>query len=99
MKMPVSKERAKCIRKFLYYFRGGFGGEKYTSWERDYKWAAHVKWKENLYKKEYLRLLALKDYAEIARRATWLESGTNQYSLIRVVVKRSWQIPVFRISP
>ena len=77
MKMTVSKERAKCIRKFLYYFPGGFAGNKYTSWERDYKWAAHVKWKENLYKKEYLRLLALKDYAEIARRATWLESGTN----------------------
>lgn len=77
MKMPVLKPRAKCIRKFLYYFPGGFAGEKYTSWERDYKWAAHVKWKENLYKKEYLRLLSAKDYAEIARRAIWMESGTN----------------------
>ena len=75
--MPVLKPRAKCIRKFLYYFPGGFAGEKYTSWERDYKWAAHVKWKENLYKKEYLRLLSAKDYAEIARRAIWMESGTN----------------------
>ncbi|HEX6192482.1 MAG TPA: hypothetical protein VFZ42_08960 [Chitinophagaceae bacterium] len=75
--MPVLKPRAKCIRKFLYYFPGGFTGEKYTSWERDYKWAAHVKWKENLYKKEYLRLLSAKDYAEIARRAIWMESGTN----------------------
>ena len=75
--MPVLKQRAKCIRKFLYYFPGGFTGKKYLSWERDYKWNAHIAWKENLYKKEYDRLLAEKEFLEIVRRAIWVESRTN----------------------
>ena len=73
----ISKSRTKWLKKFLYYFPGGFSGKKYVSWERDYKWNAHLAWKEHLNKKEYTRLLEEKDYAEIARRATWLESRTN----------------------
>ena len=73
----VSKQRARCIKKFLYYFPGGFTGKKYMAWERDYKWNAHIAWKENLYKKEFERLLAEKDFVEIARRSVWLESRTN----------------------
>jgi hypothetical protein len=73
----ISRQRTKCIRKFLHYFPGGFRGRKYQDWERDYKWLAHIAWKENLYKKEYELLLRNKDYVEIARRAVWLESRTN----------------------
>lgn len=71
------RKRKKCLRKFLYYFPGGYKGKKYISWERDYKWNAHLAWKENLNKKEYRRLLDAKEYQEIARRATWIESRTN----------------------
>lgn len=75
--LPVAKQRAGCIRKFLYYFPGGFQGKKYIAWERDYKWNAHVAWKETLHKKEYQRLLGEKEFLEIARRAIWIESRTN----------------------
>lgn len=77
MRFEVSRQRAVCIKKFLYYFPKGFQGEKYISWERDYKWQAHVNWKENLNKKEFQRLLKEKDFKEVARRATWIESKTN----------------------
>ena len=75
--MAVSKQRARCIKKFLYYFPGGFTGKKFMAWERDYKWNAHIAWKGNLYKKEFERLLAEKYFLEIARRSVWLESRTN----------------------
>ena len=74
-KMQASRKR--CLKKFTYYFPGGYQGKKYVDWERDYKWNAHLAWKENLDKPEYSRLLAEKDYEEIARRAVWLESRTN----------------------
>ena len=77
IKLPASAKRAKCIKKFLYYFRGGFTGEKYIAWERDYKWMAHLVWLETLAKKEYLRLLKEEEYQEIALRAVRLESRTN----------------------
>ncbi len=64
-------------RKFLYFFRGGFYGDKYLGWERDYKWNAHLAWEKELNKKEYERLLHLQDYEEIARRAVRIESRTN----------------------
>jgi hypothetical protein len=73
----ITAERKRCIKKFLYYFPGGYEGEKYIAWEREYKWNAHIAWNENLYKKEFQALLDAKEYDEIARRAIWLESRTN----------------------
>ena len=73
----ITRSHTKWLKKFLYYFPGGFAGKKYISWERDYKWNAHLAWKEQLNKVAFARLLAEKDYTEIARRATWLESRTN----------------------
>lgn len=70
-------KRKRCIKKFLYYFPGGYEGKKYIAWEREYKWNAHLAWKENLNKKEFQRLLDEQQYEEIARRAVWLESRTN----------------------
>ena len=84
----VSKQRARCIKKFLYYFAEGFTGKKYVAWERDYKWNAHIAWKENLHKKEYERLLAEKDFLEIARRSVWLESRMNLlFSFVKMVLR------------
>jgi len=73
--LTASKQR--CLKKFLYYFPGGYENKKYIDWEREYKWNAHLAWIENLNKKEFSRLLAEKSFDEIARRAVWLESRTN----------------------
>ena len=73
----VSKQKTRAKRKFLYYFPGGFTGQKYRSWERDYKWNAHLAWTEQLGKKEYERMLGEKDFLGIAKKATALESKTN----------------------
>ena len=76
-KPQLSKQRKKCIRKFLYYFPGGFRGEKYRSWERDYKLNANNLWTENLDRKKFAGMLEEGNYSEIARLATWIESKTN----------------------
>ena len=65
------------MRKFLYYFPGGFKGKKYISWEREYKWNAHLAWEQQLNKEDFSHLLLKGDYTEIARRAITLESKTN----------------------
>ena len=73
----TEKARQKCIKKFLYYFPGGYQGKKFISWERDYKWAAHIAWQEQLNKAIFHELLEKADYGEIARRAVKIESKTN----------------------
>ena len=73
----VPREKRKAIRKFLYYFPGGFKGRKYIDWERDYKWNAHLAWMEKLNKKELTNLMADKQFLEIAKRAAGIESKTN----------------------
>lgn len=71
------RARRKCIRKFQYYFPGGYRGEKYKSWERNYKWEAHLSWEEKLNKKVFKRLLKEGQYREITKRAISIESKTN----------------------
>lgn len=71
------RARRKCLKKFLYYFPGGYHGKKYIVWEREYKWNAHLDWQEKLNKQVFKNLLAVGDYAEIAKRAVTLESKTN----------------------
>jgi hypothetical protein len=68
---------ARCRRKFLSFFRQGFHGEKYRSWERDYKWEAHQAWEERLGRKEMDALLAAREYGKVAARAVRIESRTN----------------------
>jgi len=76
-KTLLSKERARCRKKFLYYFKKGFNDQTYLDWERDYKWNAHLAWEEQLNQEEYSRLLAARKYDEIANRAVRIESRTN----------------------
>jgi hypothetical protein len=73
----IEKARQKCIKKFLYYFPGGYQGKKYIEWERDYKWAAHIAWQEQLNRSVFKELLVQADYGEIAKRAVKIESKTN----------------------
>jgi hypothetical protein len=72
-----SRKRKQCLKKFLYYFPKGFADETYRAWERNYKWEAHKAWEASLNKQEYERLLADKEYEEIALRAVRIETKTN----------------------
>jgi hypothetical protein len=71
------RARHKCVRKFQFYFPGGYRGNKYMSWERNYKWEAHVRWEEKLNKNEFKNLLQAGEFIEIAKRAITIESKTN----------------------
>ncbi len=71
------RARRECRKKFLYYFPKGFKDQKYIDWERDYKWQAHLEWEKNLNQKAFRELLRSKNYAEIASRATRIETKTN----------------------
>jgi hypothetical protein len=77
MAKTISKQAAKAIKKFLYYFPRGFTDKKYIDWERDYKWNAHLSWNELLNQSEFRRLLRNSEFEEIAKRAISLESKTN----------------------
>jgi hypothetical protein len=68
---------ARCRRKFLRYFPGGFRDETYLAWERDYKWEAHRRWEEALDRATFRALLRGGEHAEIAARAVRVESRTN----------------------
>jgi hypothetical protein len=73
----ISTSVARCRKKFLHYFPGGFTDETYIAWERGYKWEAHEAWNETLNQAEYRSLLRKGEFAEIAARAVRLESKTN----------------------
>ena len=73
----LSAGAARCRRKFLRFFPGGFRDETYIDWERGYKWAAHERWTESLGEPEYRALLKAGDFTEIAARAVRIESRTN----------------------
>lgn len=64
-------------RKFLMYYPGGFRDEDYLALERDYKWQAHLQWREALGKETLRRLIHQGRFAEIAERATRIEARTN----------------------
>jgi hypothetical protein len=68
---------ARCRRKFLRFFPGGFRDETYCAWERDYKWEAHQRWEQQLGRSTFRALLRAGEHAEIAARAVRLESKTN----------------------
>jgi hypothetical protein len=66
-----------CQRKFLKFFPGGFGDQKYIDWEREYKWNAHERWEELLGQAELRALIRSGEHQEVARRAVTIESRTN----------------------
>lgn len=68
---------AGCRRKFLGFFPDGFRDETYLAWERDYKWAAHVAWRDALGRDRLDALIAAGQHADVAREAVRIESRTN----------------------
>ena len=66
-----------CRRKFLKFFPDGFRDETYASWEREYKWNAHLRWVENLEAQRMRALMKAGEYEELARTAVTIESRTN----------------------
>jgi hypothetical protein len=77
MAKAPSRAVVACRRKFLHYFPQGFRDPTYLDWERDYKWAAHRRWTDELGADEFTRLLSRGEHEEIARRAVVVESRTN----------------------
>jgi hypothetical protein len=70
-------KEARCRRKFLRIFPGGFRDETYLDWERNYKWEAHRRWAAELDHAQMQALLDERAYVEIAARAVRIESRTN----------------------
>ena len=66
----------RCRRKFLRYFKGGFGDATYLAWERDFKWEAHRRWERELGREELERLVTAKEFEEVARLAVGMEART-----------------------
>jgi hypothetical protein len=72
---------ARCRRKFLRFFPGGFRDETYVDWERSYKWETHERWQEALGRDEFRRLLRAGEFSEIAARAVRVEQR-SRHSMI-----------------
>ena len=68
---------ATSRRRFLRAFPDGFADETYLDWERDYKWNAHLRWRDELGRKDFARLLEEGEHREVAQRAVRIESATN----------------------
>jgi hypothetical protein len=68
---------ARCRRKFLRIFPGGFSDETYLAWEREYKLAAHRRWQASLARPLFEEQLRKRAWNEIARTAVAIESRTN----------------------
>ncbi len=72
-----NKGAEACREKFLSYFPKGFEDALYLQWERNYKWEAHLAWKERLNRTVFKNLLEAGEYTEIANRAIKIETKTN----------------------
>ena len=80
-KPKSSSGPARCRRKFLRNFPGGFRDETYLDWERDYKWQTHERWNEALDRRTFRRLLREGAFAEVAARAIRVEQR-SRHSMI-----------------
>jgi hypothetical protein len=77
----VTPRAARCRRKFLRFFPGGFRDPTYLDWERHYKVATHERWEAALARAEFRRLLGRGEFAEIAARAVRVEQQ-SRHSMI-----------------
>jgi len=67
----------RCRRRFLRIFPGGFRDDDYLELERDYKWRAHLQWREDLGPTTMSALLRAGEHRALAGRAVRIESRTN----------------------
>lgn len=79
--MALGAGPARCRRKFLKHFPGGFKDATYLDWERDYKWATHRRWVDALDPTEFAALLGRGEHREIAARAVRVEQQ-SRHSMI-----------------
>lgn len=85
---------ARCRRKFLRFFPGGFRDETYHAWERDYKTNAHVRFEEQLGQAEMRTLIRAGEFVEAANRAVRIESRTNLlFSFEKMAVRDALKSP------
>jgi hypothetical protein len=68
---------ARCRRKFLRLFPGGFQDETYLDWERNYKCEAHERWRSELDQASFRTLLRANRFHDAAATAVRIESRTN----------------------
>ncbi len=68
---------ARCRRKFLRFYPGGFADPDYLDLERSYKWQAHERFKESLERTEFRSLMRARRFHEITRTAVAIEARTN----------------------
>ena len=73
----LSPAAARCRRKFLRIFPGGFHDAEYLELEREYKWQAHERWTATLAPGRFRSLLRRGQYSEIAAHAVAVEARTN----------------------
>ena len=73
----LSQGARRCRAKFLRHFPNGFQDETYLDWERDYKWKAHLRWKNQFGEERFRRLLKSGDHVSIAAGAVAIEARTN----------------------
>jgi hypothetical protein len=72
---------ARCRRRFLRFFPGGFRDPTYLDWEREYKWETHERWNAALGRETFEALLERGDHAEVAARAVRVEQQ-SRHSMI-----------------
>src|SRR3954451_20072644 len=85
----------RCRRKFLRYFPDGFRDETYLEWERNYKWAAHERWAEQLDQATHHKLIRGGEFVEAAARAVRIESRTNLlFSFEKMALRDAVKSPV-----
>jgi hypothetical protein len=73
----LSRAARRARAKFRYYFPKGFRDPTYVDWERDYKWAAHLRWQDVLGREAFRDLLAAGEHRAIAAHAVGIEARTN----------------------
>jgi hypothetical protein len=94
--MTINAKPAKCRRKFLRFFPGGFQDETYLDWERDYKWATHRRWAAALGQSEFGRQLKAGEFGEIAARAVRIEQQSRHsmiYSFEKMALRDAVKSP------
>jgi len=83
-----------CRRKFLRFFPGGFRDATYISWEREYKWNAHLRWTEHLDAPRMRALIESGEHLVLASKAVAIESRTNLlFSFEKIALRHAVRDP------
>jgi hypothetical protein len=92
---PVLPRAARrCRDRFLAFYPDGFRDEDYVAAERQYKWDAHLRWRDALDRATFADLLTAGEHREIAARAVRIESRTNLlFSFEKMAVRDAVSTP------